>query len=198
MTNNQFMQTSQHEREKLLYRYTNALERGDFDTVAVVLAAAEYDAALERMILEINEVYQQECEARLQASDDALIQQLLHQYMPTAMANEQEAEAPSPVTVNDVIARLRSDVEMTRDVKQEMQAVSKHLQRTDEPLPENLSQRGVRQFFERLGLSVSQPLQKRFRKVAILLSMGREQQVLAATRRQKKQQAKSPRREKKS
>ncbi len=42
-------------REKQLFRYTRALERGDFETVAAVLHEAESDPVLERMILEINE-----------------------------------------------------------------------------------------------------------------------------------------------
>ncbi|MBC7812099.1 MAG: SH3 domain-containing protein, partial [Burkholderiales bacterium] len=41
-------------REKALFRYTSALERGDFETVAAVLHEAENDAVLERMILEVN------------------------------------------------------------------------------------------------------------------------------------------------
>lgn len=44
-------------REKLLFRYSGALERGDFETLAAVLAEAERDPILEAMILEMNEVY---------------------------------------------------------------------------------------------------------------------------------------------
>jgi hypothetical protein len=44
-------------RERALYQYSSALERGDFDAVAAVLHQAQTDEALERMILEVNEVY---------------------------------------------------------------------------------------------------------------------------------------------
>ena len=44
-------------REKLLFRYSNALERGDFDMIADVLETARRDPILERMILEVHEVY---------------------------------------------------------------------------------------------------------------------------------------------
>lgn len=47
--------TKRHER--LLFRYTSALERGDFDTVAAVLREAERDPRLEQMIVEVNAVY---------------------------------------------------------------------------------------------------------------------------------------------
>ena len=41
-------------REKALYRYSRALEQGDFAVVSEVLAQAEEDAVLEEMILELN------------------------------------------------------------------------------------------------------------------------------------------------
>jgi hypothetical protein len=47
-------------RERALYQYTSALDRGDFDAVAAVLQKAETDEVLERLILEVNQVYQAE------------------------------------------------------------------------------------------------------------------------------------------
>ncbi len=41
-------------REKLLYRYTSAVERGDFTAAAAILAQAEGDPQLEQMIVEVN------------------------------------------------------------------------------------------------------------------------------------------------
>ncbi|MCC6804298.1 MAG: LysM peptidoglycan-binding domain-containing protein, partial [Anaerolineae bacterium] len=41
--------------EQLLFRYSSALERGDFETVADVLRQAERDPALEQMILDMND-----------------------------------------------------------------------------------------------------------------------------------------------
>jgi hypothetical protein len=49
-------------REKALYRYSSALDRGDFEGVSAVLKQAEQDAAMERMLLEVNEVYRAEVE----------------------------------------------------------------------------------------------------------------------------------------
>ena len=46
-----------HATEKALYRYSTALEHGDFDTLGEVLHAAEQDPALERMILELHAEY---------------------------------------------------------------------------------------------------------------------------------------------
>ncbi len=50
------------EREKLLFRYSSALEDGDFETVSAVLRQAQADPQLERMLLELNQAYQDEPE----------------------------------------------------------------------------------------------------------------------------------------
>lgn len=47
----------QIERERLLFRYSMALERGDFETVSAVLRLAEQDPLLDRMIHELDEAY---------------------------------------------------------------------------------------------------------------------------------------------
>ncbi len=47
-------------REKSLFRYSSALERADFSTVATVLHEAERDPLLAQMIAEINAVYENE------------------------------------------------------------------------------------------------------------------------------------------
>jgi hypothetical protein len=57
-------QACQLVREKALYQYSSALERGDFEVVSAVLKEAEGDAMLERMLLEVNEVYQAEMEGQ--------------------------------------------------------------------------------------------------------------------------------------
>jgi hypothetical protein len=49
-------------REKALYRYSSALDRGDFEAVSSILEEAEADPVLEQMLLEVNEVYQAEIE----------------------------------------------------------------------------------------------------------------------------------------
>jgi hypothetical protein len=57
------MTNEQLAREKALFKYTSALERGDFEVVTVVLQQAERDPLLEQMILEINEAYQVELDS---------------------------------------------------------------------------------------------------------------------------------------
>jgi hypothetical protein len=73
---------SQLDREKALYRYSLALGRGDFETISAVLEQAAGDEALERMVLEVNEVYQAEmageqAPAPATASRPAVLERLL-------------------------------------------------------------------------------------------------------------------------
>lgn len=50
----------QQAREKILFRYSSALERGDFETVESLLTEAAQDPALDKMMAEINAVYEAE------------------------------------------------------------------------------------------------------------------------------------------
>lgn len=54
------MNEQQLTREKTAFIYSSALERGDFATVTAVLAQAEKDPVLERMLLELNAAQQEE------------------------------------------------------------------------------------------------------------------------------------------
>ena len=67
---------TQH-RLQALQRYISALECGDAETIAAVLEDAEQDKALERMLLEVNTVYQLEDRTIVRAADAVAAQQLL-------------------------------------------------------------------------------------------------------------------------
>lgn len=60
--NDKPIDTGRIAREKAAYVYSSALEQGDFDRVADILAQAEQDPELERMLLEINRAQQRELE----------------------------------------------------------------------------------------------------------------------------------------
>ncbi len=178
--------TQTREREKILYRYSCALERGDFDTIVAILKRAENDALLERMIVEWNAAYALEQQIAIDAQDVALVRELLAKHLPSGILDESEAELPRP-TVSDVIARMSSDAALKKQLECEAQPAISQLQQSNTPLPRNLTQRGVREIFVTLGVSVSQSFEKFFRETAIFLSMGHEQgrARLAATRRQR-------------
>lgn len=176
-------------REKALYLYINAFERGDFDKMEAVLQQAIYDPLLEEMIMEAHEYYLAKENVKLREEDFAKILDLVVRYLPSAIPDEEEAIAIPPLTIGDVFIRLQEDKDVQRSVKQEVQQLKAKLTQRDLPLPENLARKNVYRLFEQLGVVVSEKLQKLFREKAIFLSMARQQGIaqLAATRRQKTQ-----------
>jgi hypothetical protein len=73
---------------QVLQRYMFAMESGDIDSMAIVLHEAEQDRALENMILEVNDFYQQEDHTIANAADVTLVQQLLLNIIPALRENE--------------------------------------------------------------------------------------------------------------
>ena len=74
-------------REKALYRYHTALERGDFATVAAILRQAEQDATLARMLLELNAALAAEADAT--SAPQAVARSTNGQRHPGAPAKEE-------------------------------------------------------------------------------------------------------------
>jgi len=70
--------------EKMLLRYSAALEDGDFAAAAVILQAAETDRELEGMILELNDCYAGESESVTLAGDGALAGAVIHSALASA------------------------------------------------------------------------------------------------------------------
>lgn len=174
-------------REKLLYRYINAIERGDFETVAFVLQQAENDAELENMIVGVNEVLSDEYDAVAQEETAQLVRHLLEKYLPSGLGNtEDDADIPL-ITLSNVAERVISNDSLQSHIRKEVKSIAHQLNQTEVLLPEKFSQRTLAELFDQLGISVSNSLKKLFHETAVFLSMRREQNLaqLAATRRQR-------------
>jgi hypothetical protein len=184
-------------REKTLYLYINAFERGDSDKMDAVLQQAMYDPLLEEMIMEAHEYYLAEGKAKLREEDFAKILDLVVRYLPSGIPDGEAAIAIPPLTIGDVFNKLQEDKSIQGSMKQEVQQINAKLVQADVPLPENLAMKSVYRLFEQLGVVVSTKLQKLFREKAIFLSMTRQQGIaqLAATRRQKTQRQQQTQRE---
>ncbi|HLG61970.1 MAG TPA: hypothetical protein VKY19_08560 [Ktedonosporobacter sp.] len=184
-------------REKALYLYISAFERGDADKMEAILQQAMYDPQLEEMIMEAHEYYLADEEVKLREEDFARILDLVVRYLPSGIPEEEEAIAIPPLTIGDVFSKLQEDKRLQGAMKQEVQQVNAKLAQTNVPLPENLAMKSVYRLFEQLGVAVSAKLQKLFRDQAIFLSMTRQQGIaqLAATRRQRTQRLRKSQRE---
>ena len=176
-------------REKALFAYMDAYERGDFDTMSRVLQQAEQDLELGDLIWNVLAAYQAEEEEERRENDVVLVRQLLRQHLPSGWDAVPDVEDIPPLTVSDVIARMQADEAVKGSVKQELNTVVQQLRQSTVPLPANLGLHGIRALFSHLGLRVSKQLQKVFSETALFLTAGREQGMahLAATRRQREQ-----------
>src|SRR2546423_12904081 len=126
-------------REKALYRYGSALERGDFEVVADTLREAEHDAELERMILELNQVLQAEYEEISQDHAAEAVRQLVREHLPSGLESSvEEVELPT-LTVADVIARIKSDAAVRGPATHEVMKMAEGLAAVQTPLPVTLS-----------------------------------------------------------
>lgn len=173
-------------RERALYQYANALERGDFEIIETILDEATRDTDLEQMIIELHETYENENQS-IHADDAALVRELIRAHLPSGLAIcEDEVLDVPPLTVGDVCASLQTKAAIQGGDAREVKTFTEQLRQSEAPLPEELTGRRLRQLFAQLGVSVSERFQELFREAAIFLSMSREQNMarLAATRRE--------------
>jgi hypothetical protein len=179
----------QLEREKQLYLYFRALDRGDFEEVVAIMQRAQSDRVLEAMIMEAHAYDVEEEQVVLSEQKREQIQQLVLQSLPSGVWDSKEEMAIPPLTVGDVVTQLERDTTLPVATRQEVKMVSERMHASQQPLPGNLSVKSVYQMFEQLGVSVSTRVQKLFRDQAIFLARGREHGIaqLAATRRQQQQ-----------
>jgi len=176
-------------RERAILTYMDAYERGDFDTMSMVLQQAEHDSELGDLLWNVLAAYQAEEDDERRENDVVLVRQLLLQHLPSGWETIPEASDIPPLTVSDVVARIQADEAVKGSVKQELKTVAPRLHQSTVPLPANLGLHGVRALFAKLGLRASKQLQKVFSETALFLTAGREQGMahLAATRRQREQ-----------
>src|SRR5258708_3720147 len=137
-------------REKALYLYISAFERGDSQQMDAVLQQAMYDPLLEEMLMETHEYYLAEEKAKLREEDFAKILDLVVHYLPSTIPDDEEALIIPPLTVSDVFDKLQEDRQIQGSLKQEVQQLKAKLAPTDFPLPENLAIKSVYRLFEQL------------------------------------------------
>jgi hypothetical protein len=189
MTN--FIDPRQWERERALFRYALALDRGDAATITAILEQAEEDAILEQMILDWHVAIAEDDDALIFAHDAELVQRLAEEHLVSG--EEGEAVEPTPLTIKDVIARLHDDPQIRSHLTVELEQLAALLVNNQTPLPDDLSLGALQQLLASQGIPLfSRPFLKVFRDTAIYLAMGHEQAVnLAAARRQQSRKPQS-------
>ena len=166
----------------LVYRYVQALDKGDLDEVEMILHAAQHNSELDHMIREVNAEYASELGLTPLAEITTRVQELLEKYF----VQEDEIEY-HPLTVGDVAARMAGDQELPKAQRD----ISKALIENHTVLPEWLSIRAVRQIGAKLKLFDERFLRS-FRDTALQMIMGRGQAQMAATRAKQSRRATQP------
>lgn len=164
-------------REKLIYRYVQAMDHGDAEEITAVLEAALDDPELDRIITEIDLAYQEEEQLTPIAQDAELVRKLIREHLPSAF--EVEETEDKPLTVGDVAARLQVD----RRVPSGDQEANHLLLGSSVPLPIWLNARAIKKLATDLGVTASERFWQAFRDTAIMLGMSRphnQAQLLAA------------------
>ena len=110
----ELLETRLRQRVAILYRYTHAMESGDTDMIAVVLAEAQHDSVLERMLLEVNEVYQIEDRTVAHPDDVVTAQEILLTAFTAHTTDDADSAAPSRVAAPSHIAEPLHLVEPLR------------------------------------------------------------------------------------
>jgi hypothetical protein len=164
-------------REKAIYRYVDALDRGELDALAEVVDLAIDDPELSQAIAEVNLALQQEMRLAPLSADAEIVRTLILEHLSTGELVQNE---DLPLTVGEVAAKLKSD----RRVPFTEEKVNDRLLNSQQPLPALLSLEATKQIGRELGLEAGDRFWRAFRDTAITLSMGRgrESQLLAARR----------------
>jgi hypothetical protein len=106
---------------QVLQRYMLAMERGDIDSIALVLRESEQDRALENMILAVNDFYQQEDHTIADVADVTLAQQLLLNTIPAMKENSSSVGSyaqPSSGSVNQMYSPAQGMLETVPEPEQ--------------------------------------------------------------------------------
>lgn len=191
------------EREKAIFRYIQALDRGNIEGLGAVLEVALNDPELERIIREINIAYQEEEQITPIVTDAQIVRDLLHQHLHSAYANE---DKPLDDDVENIVSKDDADLLISASVEDTLTVgdVARSLQGAKDvplaerdniakllgssvPLPASLSIHAVRELALQLKINASDRFLDIFRDAAIMLGIGRSQSKaqLAAARAQK-------------
>lgn len=164
-------------------RYLDALDAGDLDALVELWERTPENPQMEQVLVELTDglAVEEGVDAAWQA-DAERVRRLLREHLPSA--SQPERELP-PLTIRDVAARLQADSALGARLTPADRAVNSRLLADATPIPEELGLPHFEKWQTTLGVSASSHYWRAFRQAAVLLAMGRCQQVgeLAAARR---------------
>jgi hypothetical protein len=174
------------------------VDRGDFEALGSVLREAELDAELDRRLAGVNTALHAEAGLPSVEEQAQLVRQLLLRYLPSARPLQEPAEPP--LCVQDVAARLESDLAIAPAITASDRLANRRLLECPDPLPATVTTASVTDLAARLGIEASARYWERFRRAAIMLGITRQRganQLAAARRQTSRGRPRAPRPERK-
>jgi hypothetical protein len=164
-------------------RYLDALDAGDANALAELWEQAAGNPELEQVLNELTDgLAIEENPTPSWETDAARVRTVLREHLPSAFPVEAD---PPALTVRDVAARLQADSALGVRWSASDRAANSRLLADTTPVPDELGLPHFEKWQTSLGVSASPHYWRAFRQAAVLLAMGRCQQVgeLAAARR---------------
>ena len=174
------------QRELSVLLYLSAFECGDLDALAAILAQAERDPELDRLLVTVNAELHEEAALRPLMEEAQTVRKLLLRHLPSAFPQE-ETGVPD-LTIGVVAARLHAEEPTGRPLPPADRRVNEQLLNSSAPLPPSITAATIKRLAKESGLAASDRYWELFRRAALALSIGRErtQVQLAAARTQRR------------
>ena len=165
-------QIQQNNTRWLVYRYVTALDGGNLDEIELILKVAQDDAELDRVLSEINQAYAEEMGLTPMSQTFEKVRAIAAQYFGGTLEIDW-----TPITVGDVAARMTSDQEIPKNLRE----TSKSLLHNSTTLPEMLGLREIQKLAGKIKIA-DEKFWRSFRDFALQMMMGRGQAQMVATR----------------
>jgi hypothetical protein len=157
-------------RQQVVETYVRALDHGDFDTVAAVLADAVADPDLDRLLVEVDAELQKEAGLPTPVERARTVRGLLLRHLSSAFPEAQSG----PLRVGDVAARLKADHAAGRHLLlQADHAANEQLLTNRTTLDGPMTARTIRAVAAGLPIQASDRFWELFRRAGLALVMAR-------------------------
>lgn len=159
-------------REVAIDRYVLAFDRGDLDTMAVVLTQAIDDLELDRRLTAVDAALYTETGLQNVAEQEHVVRRLAYQHVPSGFPTPDEPVRA--VTIGEVASQLKIANAQGRPLLTGDVVVNERLLASDVTVPTPVTMTVVARLVNALHLTASDRYLESFRRAAVMLAMARQ------------------------
>jgi hypothetical protein len=173
-------------RELAVVRYVAALEAGDAEEVGRILAEAESDPELDRLLAGVDSAMHEEAGLPPLADSAQIVRALLMRFLPSAFPPQGAVEA---VEIGEIASRIQTDEIAYRGLSAADRMLNQRLRGDRTPAPTSITAATVAELAGRLGGEGSPRYWDLFRRTGLVLAIARQHDriELAAARQRSPQ-----------